>query len=278
MLAQAIAYLTGKGGAGKTSVSGHTAYYAATYGGYRTLIIDMDPVGSLRRDFGYMGADFDDDGEALADALSKGRPVQPVNIRPRLDVVVGGVYLRDLLGIAVRRGADFLFALGKSLEPVADQYDLIVIDCPPGEELLQKMAVAAARNLVVTTKADEGSLDAAEEAGVVAGEIMELTGTPRVLLGAVAFDFDSGAPKLRAEVRRQLQERLGGAAPILGDYVRHVPKVAVEIRKQGKTAFELAEDPQPGIEAGGLAEDYGKIAVATITRLVEVNSPAGASA
>ena len=42
-------------------------------------------------------------------------------------------------------------ALGRALEPIAGDYYLVLIDCPPGIEALQTTAAAAARSRSTTS-------------------------------------------------------------------------------------------------------------------------------
>ncbi|RJL21235.1 ParA family protein [Bailinhaonella thermotolerans] len=276
----AVSYITGKGGAGKTSVAVHTAGYAASKG-YKTLLVDIDPRGAMADDLGYADEEWNDQGESFFNSLRSGRPLEPVSgVRPNLDVVVGGYNLEDVLALAAAgKRPRFVNALHDCLTPIAADYHLIVVDCPPGDRLLQMMALTATRHLVVTTKFDKGSMRAAEEAGEVAAEVMESTGTVRNLLCCVMFDFDTGAARMRESSKALLRERLGGVAPILDSYVRHVPAVAEAIRSHGRLAYELEENPIPGVkvDAAGLADDYRAIAHQTIRLLGEKNQQAAAA-
>ncbi|MGV8965973.1 MAG: ParA family protein [Cellulomonas sp.] len=66
---------------------------------------------------------------------AKARPVV-LNVRDKLDVVPGGPEVADLGGLmysrAARGGATLAAALHTSLARLADDYDLILIDTPPG--------------------------------------------------------------------------------------------------------------------------------------------------
>src|SRR5450759_2318842 len=144
-LTRVVAVINGKGGAGKTSVTANVAGLVAN-SGFRVLVVDMDPQGNLAEDFGYTGSDIDDEGQALSAALAFGQPVRPVeNVRPNLDVLIGGHHL-DVAAAALAVAKDQTKArlsLAHVLEPIAGEYDLIFIDCPPGIEALQTAAAAA---------------------------------------------------------------------------------------------------------------------------------------
>jgi chromosome partitioning protein len=52
-------------------------------------------------------------------------------------------------------GSKAKLALARSLSPIAVNYDIIFIDCPPGNEPLQVAALGAASYVVVPTKGDK---------------------------------------------------------------------------------------------------------------------------
>jgi len=142
-----VAIANGKGGVGKTSLTTGIAGLAAA-AGYRVLAVDTDPQGSLRRDLGYSP----EDPSSLSMAIQHGtKLVVQRGIRDRLDVVSGGPALHDVAPMSFsreRRGEAL-----PGLRPVLDQlrpenadgadYDLIVIDTPPGEPVIQDVVFAA---------------------------------------------------------------------------------------------------------------------------------------
>jgi cellulose biosynthesis protein BcsQ len=162
MLNQAIAVINGKGGTGKTSITANLGgLFAAA--GYRTLLVDMDPQGNLGRDLGYLDAGMSDDGRALFTAVTTGTELLPLrDVRENLDVVAGGELVEDMAAMLYSRGTrgqTVTSAVRDALAPLAHDYDLVLLDCPPGNRSLQQMALAAAHFVVIPTKADDASLD-----------------------------------------------------------------------------------------------------------------------
>jgi len=102
-LRRTIAVLNGKGGVGKTSLTANLSGLFAD-AGYRVLAIDLDPQGNLGNDLGYLGAGLGDGGAGLVVAGSTGvAPIILRDVRPRLDVVVGGESLHDLAAVLQSR-------------------------------------------------------------------------------------------------------------------------------------------------------------------------------
>lgn len=68
--------------------------------------------------------------------MNSGNPLAPAKgIRENLDVVPAGeqtALLADTLTGRQRRNEDPSFGLADKLAEIADQYDIVLIDCPPG--------------------------------------------------------------------------------------------------------------------------------------------------
>lgn len=134
-----IALFSVKGGVGKTTLAVNLAHMAATRSGRRTLLWDLDPQGAaswLLRTSARAGA-------KARKGLARGALadlVQPSAIA-HLDVLAADHSLRrleaDLAGEGEKR-------LKKALKSLVDDYDRIIIDCPPGlTELADQMFRAA---------------------------------------------------------------------------------------------------------------------------------------
>ena len=91
MLHNSIAFVNGKGGVGKTSITANTAGILAN-SEWRVLAIDLDRQGNLQKDLGYREDDRHDQGEMLFRALTGDQALEPIltEVRPNLDVIPGG--------------------------------------------------------------------------------------------------------------------------------------------------------------------------------------------
>lgn len=156
---QVIAVINFKGGSGKTTTSAHLAQKAAL-DGYRVLGIDLDPQASLSALHGFQ-PEFDLlDGGTLYDAIRYEDPLPLRDVIQQtyftgLDLVPGNLDLmefeHDTPG-ALAQGRDALFftRVGNALAQVEDQYDIVVIDCPPQLGFLTMSALSAATAVLVT--------------------------------------------------------------------------------------------------------------------------------
>ena len=174
---QAIAVANFKGGSGKTTTAVHLAQGLALRG-YRVLAVDLDPQASLTAMFGLM-PEFDvAANHTLYGAIRYDGQRRPLSelIRksyfPGLDLVPASLELHEFehatprelaLRAARQAGANasigaasdlaeqpFFARVRDALASVADDYDVMVLDCPPQLGFLTLGALCAATSLLVT--------------------------------------------------------------------------------------------------------------------------------
>jgi cellulose biosynthesis protein BcsQ len=241
LVRRVVAIANAKGGVGKTSLTAGLAGLAAR-SGYRVLTVDADPQGNLSLDLGYPI----NDGQGLAMAIQDGVPMHPLRaVRPNLDCVPGGSALFDLPAAYVSRLAAGkpMTGLNAALEEVspeghAAEYDLILVDTPPGEPVLQQLVFSASDYLIIPTRSDEASLDGLVTVAQRFAATRHTNPNLR-LLGVVLFGARQGSTRLREGVRATLEEALEGAAPVFHTAIRYHESAAVDMRRLGLLPHEL---------------------------------------
>ncbi len=246
-LSRVVAVINGKGGVLKTSVVANVAGQLAK-NGMRVLAIDLDIQGNLKLDLGLSDHPANDAGRGLIDAVWNGGALPIVrDVRPGLDFIFGGRAL-EVLGQLVRSpmAAD---ELGEGsvagefvarLAPAADQYDLILIDCPPGNGELQDVALAAARWVLIPTKTDQGSLEGLLSVGPRVKRARQ-SNTGLRYLGVVITAHSTGATRVRRNTVEVLAE-VEDQVPLFETYIRYTESAAQDCRSRGQLAHELAVD------------------------------------
>ncbi len=158
---QVISVVNFKGGSGKTTTAAHLAQYLALMG-YRVLAVDLDPQASLSALHG-LQPEFDvaENGTLLGAIRYDDERVDIASIIQKtyfsgLDIVPGNIELMEFehqtpqaLADPAKRDSLFFQRVAKSLASVDDQYDVVVIDCPPQLGYLTLSALCAATAILV---------------------------------------------------------------------------------------------------------------------------------
>ena len=288
-LERTIAVINGKGGVQKTTVAANVGGLLAA-SGYRVLLVDMDPQGNLAEDLGYTGTPIDDAGQALAASLTFGGPLTPTTeVRPNLDVLIGGHHLDSAAAALSSRASKDTrgarLALAQLLSAIAGNYDLVLIDCPPGNEPLQAAAAAAARWALVPVKTDQSSRKGLLEVARRLDGVVDIN--PGLdLLGVVLVGVGTTAHKVQQTARAKISEELGGTERILKTTIRHSEATAQAARERGLLVHELDAEIRKGPtwwqirrgEAGGstssgprtagsVADDLHALAIEIVARI-----------
>ena len=276
----------GKGGVGKTSLTSNIGGLAAA-AGYRTLIVDLDQQGNIARDLGFLP----DSGDNLLSSLATASPL-PLRqeVRERLDVVPGGPAIGDVAALfgsrAQRGGADLGTVLETKLAAIAENYDLILLDTPPGDRIIVNSALSVSRDVVIPTRMDEASIDGVSRIAERFIDVRDRNPDLR-LAGVVLFAITSRTTRLERDVRDALSEILGDAAPVFNTRIRHLDSAAADARRRGLLVHELehaalgdraaridalrhGKKPVNGLyarDASGLAADYSDLTRELLTRI-----------
>jgi chromosome partitioning protein len=134
-----IAVAGRKGGVGKTTIScGLASVFASS--NKRVLAIDLDPQSNVA-----FALDSNPTAPGAAD-LILGHAPELIAISPNLDILPGGVELANQ-GVQMAHPEDLADALALY------DHEIIIFDCPPGNEHLERMALVAATVVLVVANA-----------------------------------------------------------------------------------------------------------------------------
>jgi len=151
-----IATANQKGGVGKTTSTVNLAYTLSNEG-KRVLVVDIDPQGNLTQ---YLNNDprwLDESKKTIYYTLVEEKPLSKIIIKGNVDLIPTGILLAesesklmmDYSGATVLKNA---------LIEIQDNYDVILIDCPPTLGMLFVNALAAAQWVLIPVKTDSLSL------------------------------------------------------------------------------------------------------------------------
>ena len=194
-----IAVLSQKGGTGKTTTV-RTLADVLRRRGMRVLAVDLDPQGHLSDYFDVPPeadptiADVLMDRATIAEAAHDG--VVPANLTlAEAELALAGKMGREL-------------TLRRALGSVSDDWDLVLIDCPPSLGLLTMNARVAADDALVTAEAQYFALQGVEQALEVIELARESLNPELTWLGVVLTIADMRTVHSR-EAQASLKENIG---------------------------------------------------------------------
>lgn len=195
-----LAVTNQKGGVGKTTTVVNLAAFASL-AGKRTLVVDSDPQGNASSVLAPPGQHR---------SIYADQAPLPVSGFERLWVIPSGTDLIDAERRLVNQEGG-PFALKRRLAPLADRFDLIIVDCPPSLTLLPINALNAASHLVIPIQCEYFAMEGLSQLLAAMAEIKEESNPDLALAGIVLTMCDetlSFARQVAAEIRRHFGDRV----------------------------------------------------------------------
>lgn len=247
-MGRVIAIVNQKGGVGKTTTSANLSAGLADRS-KRVLMLDLDAQANLSAHFGY-SVEEDESALNMYDVLTQKAPLEKVwvEIGERLflapaslllsaaDLELGGVIGRELL-------------LKKAIEPIVDQFDFIIIDCPPSLGLLSLNGLVAATKVIVPVQSEFLALHGVRQLLDTIDQVRSAY-NPGLSVGGVLLCLHDARRRLSRSVADTVKEYFGD---LVFETIIRTNVALAEAPARGTSIFTY------DARSTG-AEDYGKLA------------------
>lgn len=203
-----IAISLQKGGVGKTTTAINLGAALAEQG-FRTLIIDLDPQANASSGLGVQPVD---DAPTIADVLRRDSTLEDV-VEPTAEknlFVAPAPRGQELAGVEAELVAE-LFPqprLKDAIDAVRDDWDFVLLDCPPTLGRLTVNAMMAADYVLAPVQCHYFALEGLRDLTDVVQQVA-LGLNPKLTIGYYLLTMSEGTKKLSTEVEAELRQAYG---------------------------------------------------------------------
>ena len=208
-MAKVIAIANQKGGVGKTTTSVNLSACLGELG-QRVLLIDIDPQGNATSG---LGIDKGKIEKSIYDVLVDDIPIKDTVIGTEVDNLKVLPATIQLAGAEIELVASMSreTKLKKAIDKIKNDYDYVIIDCPPSLGLLTINSLTAANSILVPIQCEFYALEGLSQLLKTITLIQDNLNQDLVLEGVVLTMFDSRtnlSGQVVQEVKNHFQQKV----------------------------------------------------------------------
>lgn len=204
--ARIIAIANQKGGVGKTTTAVNLAACLAA-AERRTLLIDMDPQGNASSG---IGVERDELEGSVYEVLIEEMPLADAVLPSALEFLSVVPATVDLFGAEIELVGALAreYRLGAALAPVRNDYDFVLVDCPPSLGLLTVNALTAVDSVMIPIQCEYYALEGLSQLlGTI--RIVQKNLNPRLEIEGVLLTMYDPRLNLARQVKEEAEEYFG---------------------------------------------------------------------
>ncbi len=204
-MGRVIAITNQKGGVGKTTTSTNLSACLAELG-KKVLVVDIDPQGNATSGLGIEKNELENTiydlfiGECELDECLQKNTLENLSVLPS-NVNLSGAEI-DLIGVEHRE-----YILKKELDSIKDDYDYIIIDCPPSLNILTVNALSAADSVLVPIQCEYYALEGLSQL-IYTINLVKKRLNPELKMEGVVFTMYDARTNLSLEVVENVKSNL----------------------------------------------------------------------
>jgi chromosome partitioning protein len=204
--ARIVAIANQKGGVGK-STSTINLGAALAFQGERILLVDLDPQGNTSSGLGIDRSAIElSTYEVLVDGVAVDDVLEPTSVRDLLivpaTIELAGAEI-ELVSMFSRENR-----LANALKPVMEDFDFVLIDCPPSLGLLTVNGLAAAHEVMIPIQCEYYALEGVSQL-IRNIQLVKQNLNPELDIEGVVLTMFDGRTTLSSDVVQQVREHFG---------------------------------------------------------------------
>ncbi len=247
-MTQIVAVANQKGGVAKTTTV-QSLGVALAHAGRSVLLVDLDPQASLTW---ACGVDPDDLEQSMHEVLLRRTKASDAVVPTGVDGLSVLPSTIDLAGaemhLLTKTGREYV--LRKALDRVVDDYDVVLIDCPPSLGILTINGLTAADEVLIPLQCESLGQRGVSQLMETIDDVRSYTNRDLQVRGVIATMFDQRT-KLANQVVAEVQETHG--LDVFDPPVPKSVKVA-EAPGQGRSVLEHAPSSRGAVAYRELAD------------------------